>query len=81
MSPKLNQLDQFLADCTAPEPDARIRTLILHEVFLRWCEAGGHGPWFMRAFSKAMDAAGYERVCEGNRFFWVGLRLEDGVSQ
>ncbi len=52
-------LGSFLSDCTAADPNERVRAKDLHDRYVTWCEACGEGkPMGSKGFAKALKARG-----------------------
>lgn len=72
-------LGRFLSLCTEPDPQSRIKSSELHEVFAAWCKAAGEKEWSPVGFSNALIDKGYSKVrSDGMR--WEGLRLTRQAS-
>lgn len=72
-------LARFLKLCTAMDPESRIQSSKLHEVFVAWCKAAGEREWSQKGFSKAMLDKGFvKKVSDGMQ--WIGMRLTKQVS-
>lgn len=75
-------LARFLRLCTRPDPDSRIQSSRLHEVFVAWAKAAGevgHKEWSNKGLSRAMEDKGYTRK-QSNGMQWLGLKLVRQVS-
>lgn len=71
-------LARFLRLCTEPEPDGRVQSSVLHEVFCAWAKAAGEREWSQKGFSKAMAEKGFsKKASDGMQ--WLGLRLVKAV--
>lgn len=67
-------LARFLKLCTAQDPQGRIQSSRLYEVFLGWCKAAGEKEWTQKGFSKAMLDKGFtKKASDGMQ--WLGIRL------
>ncbi len=67
-------LARFLKLCTAPDPDATVRSSKLHELFLAWCKAADEVEWKQKGFSRAMLAKGYQKKASDG-MHWLGMRM------
>ena len=67
-------LARFLRLCTEMDPDGRVQSSRLHEVFLAWGQAAGEREWSQKGFSQAMLNKGFtKKASDGMQ--WLGLRL------
>lgn len=67
-------LARFLKLCTAQDPQGRIQSSRLYEVFQAWCKAAGEKEWSQKGFSKAMLDKGFtKKASDGMQ--WLGMRL------
>jgi putative DNA primase/helicase len=74
-------LARFLRLCTEPDPDpnAKVQSSKLHEVFCAWAKAAGEREWTQKGFSKAMVEKGFsKKASDGMQ--WLGLRLIKSVG-
>lgn len=67
-------LARFLKLCTAQEPQGRIQSSRLYEVFQAWCKAAGEKEWTPVGFSKALLDKGFVKKTS-NGVQWLGMRL------
>lgn len=72
-------LARFLRYCTRVDPDGRIQSSKLHEVFVAWCRAAGEREWKQKGFSQAMKDKGFITK-PSNGMQWLGLVLTRQVS-
>lgn len=67
-------LARFLKLCTEMDPQSRVQSSKLHEVFVAWCKAAGEKDWTQKGFSKAMTDKGFtKKASDGMQ--WLGMRL------
>lgn len=67
-------LARFLKLCTETDPQGRIQSSRLYEVFVAWCKAAGEREWSQKGFSKAMLDKGFsKKASDGMQ--WLGMRL------
>jgi len=72
-------LARFLGLCTERDPDSRVKSSELHELFAAWCKAAGEKEWTQKGFSDAMIDKGYTKTrSDGMR--WEKLRMTRAVS-
>lgn len=78
-------LQRFLSLCTVLEPDSRVKSSELFEVYEAWAKAAGETAgkagqaWSAKGFANAMIDKGFEKTrSDGMR--WLGLRLCRAVS-
>ena len=72
-------LGRFLELCTTRDPQCRVRSSELHELFVAWCKAAGEKEWTTVGFSNALIDKGFSKVrSDGMR--WEGLRMIRQVS-
>jgi P4 family phage/plasmid primase-like protien len=67
-------LARFLKLCTAVDPQGRIQSSRLYEVFVAWCKAAGEREWTQRGFSKAMLDKGFQKKASDG-MQWLGMKL------
>jgi DNA primase len=67
-------LARFLKLCTEIDPQGRIQSSRLYEVFVAWCKAAGEREWSQKGFSKAMLDKGYQKKASDG-MQWLGMRL------
>jgi putative DNA primase/helicase len=67
-------LARFLRLCTERDPDSRVQSSKLHEVFVAWCKAAGENEWKIKGFGQAMAEKGYEKK-HSDGMQWLGLKL------
>lgn len=67
-------LARFLKLCTEIDPQGRIQSSKLHEVFVAWCKAAGEREWSQKGFSKAMLDKGFQKKASDG-MQWLGMRL------
>jgi P4 family phage/plasmid primase-like protien len=72
-------LGRFLKLCTVPDPQGRIQSSKLHEVFLAWGKAAGERDWSNKGLAKAMLDKGYQKKASDG-MQWLGIRLVREVS-
>jgi putative DNA primase/helicase len=75
-------LSRFLRMCTAEDPQSKVQSSRLYEVFVAWMKAAGEQgktEWSNKGFSSAMTEKGYEKKAS-NGMQWLGLRLTKDVS-
>jgi len=67
-------LARFLKLCTEMDPQSRVQSSKLHEVFVAWCKAAGEREWSQKGFTKAMLDKGFvKKASDGMQ--WIGMRL------
>lgn len=67
-------LARFLKLCTEMDPDSRVQSSKLHEVFVAWCKAAGEREWSQKGFTKAMLDKGFvKKASDGMQ--WIGMKL------
>ena len=67
-------LARFLKLCTVMDPDSRVQSSKLHEVFVAWCKAAGEKEWTNKGLSRAMQDKGFtKKASDGMQ--WIGMRL------
>jgi putative DNA primase/helicase len=72
-------LARFLGLCTERDPESRVKSSELHEVFAAWCKAAGEKEWSQKGFSDAMIDKGFTKTrSDGMR--WEALKLVRQVS-
>jgi putative DNA primase/helicase len=72
-------LARFLKLCTEVDPQSRVQSSKLHEVFVAWCKAAGEKDWTQKGFSKAMTDKGFtKKASDGMQ--WLGMRLTKSAS-
>jgi phage/plasmid-associated DNA primase len=70
---KSDPLGRFLELCTERDPQSRVKSSELHELFAAWCKAAGEKEWTPVGFANAMIDKGFTKVrSDGMR--WEGLR-------
>ncbi|MEV4934590.1 DNA primase [Sphingobium sp. LSP13-1-1.1] len=72
-------LARFLKLCTAQDPQGRVQSSRLYEVFQAWCKAAGEKEWTPVGFSKAMLDKGFVKKTS-NGVQWLGMRLVREVA-
>ena len=73
-------LARFLKLCTRPEPDGRVQSSKLHELFTAWCKAAGEREWTQKGFSQAMLDKGFEKKASDG-MQWLGMTMTRYVSE
>jgi putative DNA primase/helicase len=72
-------LARFLRLCTAADPDGRVQSSRLYDVFAAWCKAAGEREWKQKGFSQAMTNKGFvKKASDGMQ--WLGLKLVRAAS-
>lgn len=72
-------LARFLTMCTENDPQSRVQSSKLHEVFVAWCRVAGEREWSQKGFSKAMLDKGFtKKASDGMQ--WIGMRLIRSAS-
>lgn len=69
-----DQLGRFLAECTAPDEDAKSKSSVLFGLFTAWAKANGAAEWQQVGFTKAMEDRGFETK-RSNGMQWLGIRM------
>lgn len=75
-------LSRFLRMCTVEDPQSKVQSSRLYDVFVAWMKAAGEQgktEWSNKGFSSAMVEKGYEKKAS-NGMQWLGLRLTKDVS-
>jgi len=72
-------LARFLRLCTVADPDSRVQSSKLYEVFVAWATAAGERAWSNKGLSNAMLEKGYEKKASDG-MQWLGLKLIRQVS-
>lgn len=72
-------LGRFLRLCTEVDPQGRIQSSRLYEVFVAWCKAAGEREWSQKGFSKAMADKGFSKK-QSDGMQWLGMRLVREVA-
>lgn len=75
-------LSRFLRHCTVEDPESKVQSSRLYDVFVAWMKAAGEqgkSEWSNKGFSTAMAEKGYEKKAS-NGMQWLGLRLTKEVS-
>jgi phage/plasmid-associated DNA primase len=67
-------LSNFLRYCTALDPDARVQSSVLYEVFCAWAKAVGEREWQQKGFSVALKEKGLVSRAS-NGMHWIGIKL------
>lgn len=67
-------LARFLRLCVVSDPDSRVQSSKLHEVFVAWSKAAGERDWSNKGFSNAMVEKGYQKKASDG-MQWLGIRL------
>lgn len=67
-------LAKFLRLCTAPDPDACVRSSKLYELFSAWCKVADETEWKQKGFSKAMASKGFKKKASDG-MHWLGIRM------
>jgi putative DNA primase/helicase len=71
-------LARFLKMCVVEDPNARVQSSVLHEVFVAWCRAAGETEWKITGFGKAMRDKGFKKKTS-NGIQWLGIKLVKDV--
>ncbi|WP_165356480.1 phage/plasmid primase, P4 family [Sphingosinicella sp. BN140058] len=67
-------LARFLRLCTVHDPNGRIQSSKLHEVFVAWAKAAQEKEWSNKGLANAMADKGFvKKASDGMQ--WLGLRL------
>jgi DNA primase catalytic core len=66
-------ISSFLRTCTAPDPEGRVQSSHLYELFCAWAKAAGETEWKQKGFSQALKAKGLASKTS-NGVHWLGLR-------
>jgi len=72
-------LASFLRMCTVEDPQSRVQSSHLYEVFCAWAKAAGEAEWRQKGFSQAMKDRGFDNK-QSNGMQWLGLRLVKQVA-
>jgi DNA primase len=72
-------LSIFLRTCTAPDPEGRVQSSHLYELFTAWARAAGEVEWKQKGFSQALKAKGLVSKAS-NGIHWQGLRMTKSAS-
>jgi DNA primase len=67
-------LSNFLTYCTERDPEARVQSSVLYEVYEAWTKAVGEYCWKQKGFSQALKAKGLASKAS-NGMHWLGIRL------
>lgn len=67
-------LARFLRLCTVADPDAKVQSSKLHEVFVAWAKASGEREWSNKGMSNALAEKGIAKK-PSNGIWWLGIRL------
>lgn len=65
---------RFLEQCTVPDPEGRVQSSVLHEVYLAWAKSNDGANYSNKGFSGILDDRGYERI-RSDVVFFVGIKL------
>lgn len=73
-------LQQFLNDCTEPDPSGHTDKAELHRVYRVWAERNGHSPiWTSVMLTRKMGEKGFrDRKSHGERV-WLGFRCAENA--
>jgi DNA primase catalytic core len=72
-------LAAFLRLCTEPDPEARVQSSHLYELYIAWAKAAQEVEWKQKGFSRAMKGKGFTNKAS-NGMHWLGLRMVRRVS-
>lgn len=72
-------LARFLSMCVEMDPDSRVQSSRLHEVFVAWAKAVGATEWTQKGFTRAMKDKGFSTK-QSNGMQWPGLKLIKDAS-
>ncbi len=64
----------FLRMCTEQDPEARVQSSHLYELFCAWAKAAGEIEWKQKGFSRALKGKGFNNKAS-NGMQWLGLRM------
>ncbi|MBI1202561.1 MAG: hypothetical protein GC182_08625 [Rhodopseudomonas sp.] len=70
---------RFLVDCTEPDPEGKVQSTLMHEVFIAWAKATGGPEWKHTGFTNVMKEKGIE-TRKISVMFFMGIRLTKKVS-
>ncbi|CAN5336788.1 hypothetical protein BH10PSE12_BH10PSE12_02860 [soil metagenome] len=72
-------LSAFLRLCTVVDPESRVQSSHLYDLFCAWCKVAGETEWKQKGFSQAMKAKGFSKKTS-NGVQWEGLRMTHAVG-
>lgn len=72
-------LARFLRLCTVDDPESRVQSSKLYDVFAAWARAAGETEWKQKGFSNAMTERGFEKKASDG-MQWLGLKLVRSVD-
>jgi putative DNA primase/helicase len=72
-------LGRFLEACVAPDPDGRVQSSAIHELFCAWAKANGAAEWSNKGLTAALIERGLQRTKSGV-MFWTGVKVTREVS-
>jgi putative DNA primase/helicase len=72
-------LGRFLAMATEPEPEGRVQSSHLYEVYQAWAKFASEAEWTQKGFSGAMADRGFRKKTS-NGVWWLGLKLTRQVG-
>lgn len=67
-------LARFLGTCVVDDPQGRVQSSHLYEVFVAWTTAAGETEWKQKGFTKAMLDKGFKKKAS-NGIQWLGIKL------
>jgi putative DNA primase/helicase len=67
-------LARFLRLCVVADPESRVQSSRLHEVFVAWCKAAGEREWSNKGLSNALVEKGYQKKASDG-MQWLSVRL------
>lgn len=72
-------LGRFLTVCVAMDPDSRVQSSDLHELFCAWAKANSATEWSPKGLAMAMKERGFH-IEKSSVSYWRGVRLKAKVS-